>query len=73
MSKFSKHLGLFSTVILVAVITGAVFRLATFAPYGSLGSLDGQSLEVDRFTLIAYILLPLVVGLFLIRKRGSRN
>lgn len=57
--------------ILLTVIAGAVGYLLFFAPFGSLGSLDGQSLEVDRWTVIFYILAPLGIGLWLIARQGN--
>lgn len=73
MIKFSKQISIFITVVLAVIIVRAIFSLLTFAPYGSLGSLDGQSLEVDRFAVISYIIVPLLIGVYLIRKCGNRS
>jgi len=73
MIKFSKNGGTLITTVLLIIIVGAILRLIGFAPYGSLGSLDGQSFEVDRFSIIGYIIFPLVIGIFIIRKRSNRS
>ena len=74
MKKFSRNGGRLITMVLLIIIVGSIVRLTGFAPYGSLGSLDGQSLEVDRFgIIIGYIVFPLAIGIFLICKRGNRS
>ena len=54
-------------LVLGAAILGAIAYLLLFAPIGSLGSADGQSYDVDRFSIIGYLILFLVFGFFVVR------
>ncbi len=60
-------------VVLGTAILGAIAYLLLFAPLGSLGSADGQSYEVDRFSIIGYLVLFLVVGFFVVRWQSRQG
>ena len=55
------------------VILGVVVYLVMFAPLGTLGAADGQSYEVDRFSLIGFIVFCLIVGYFFVPRRPSKE
>jgi len=55
------------------LILGAVVYLVVFVPMGTLGSADGQSYEVDRFSIIGFITFCLVAGYLFILRRGAKE
>jgi len=57
-------------IFLGLVVLGAVGYLLFFAP---IGSLDGQSLEVDRFSILGFIALCSVGGYIFIHWQGKRQ
>ncbi len=59
--------------VLGLMILGAVAYLLLFAPIGSLGSANGQSYEVGRFSIIGYLALILVVGFFIVRWQSRQE
>ncbi len=57
--------------LLGLVILAAVGYLLFFVPFGSLGSVDGQSFEVDRFSILGFIALYSAGGYLFIRWQGK--
>ena len=60
-------------LILGTAILGAIAYLALYAPIGSLGSADGQSYDVDRFSIVGYLLFLLAVGWCVVRSQASKK
>lgn len=66
--KFNKTIGISIILFLSGVVIACVWRLWSFAPYGSLGYIDGHSLDHDRLFLIMFITFPVIIGVYAIIK-----
>ena len=69
MNRNEKRMALF----ICLVILGSVAYLLLFVPIGSLGSADGQSFDIDRFSIIGFLILCLIGGYFLMRQQNKRQ
>lgn len=61
-----------AAVFLASVIGGILLLLLTRSPIGTLGTIDGQSLEVDKFGSVLFIVLCLTGGLLFIRWQNKK-